>query len=180
MVAWVRLGPMSIALNDSMQSLAAGIVMKDRQRRRLFVDPKVQGALLIRAVMYWGFSLMAVTIMLLCWRIFTGPARAFWTHFDDMWFQFGSAFVASLLLLPLVIMDAVRISNRFCGPVVRLRSGLRSMGRGEEVGPLHFRETDCWSEMADDFNAVRARIDRLERELADARAHAAELEPSNV
>ena len=88
--------------------------MKERQRKRLFVDPKVQSTLLVRAVMYWGFLIVAITIMLLCWRVFTGPARMFWTHFDELWFQCGPAFVASVLILPLIVTDMVRISNRFC------------------------------------------------------------------
>ena len=94
---------------------------KKHLRKHLFVEPKVQGALVLRAVLYWVTCLITITLMLLCWRILTGPARMFYTHFDDMWFHFGPAVIASFVLLPLVIVDIVRLSNRFVGPLLRLR-----------------------------------------------------------
>lgn len=144
--------------------------MSQRERKRLFVDPKVQGALMARVVMYWGFSILTISLMLLCWRIVAGPARMFWTHFDDMWFYYAPALVASLLLLPLVVTDVVRMSNRFCGPITRLRHALRQLARGEELPELNFREGDHWCELAKEFNAVRDRLARLESELATFRS----------
>jgi len=37
------------------------------------------------------------------------------------------------------------------------------------VPPIHFREGDFWLEVADEFNAVSAKLQRLEEELAEAR-----------
>jgi hypothetical protein len=127
-------------------------------RKQLFVDPKVQGALVLRVVLYWLVCLITITLMLLCWRIVTGPARPFYTHFDDMWFFHGPAVVASFLLLPLVIVDIVRLSNRFTGPMLRLRRSMRELARGERVEPLEFRGGDFWQEFADEFNAVLKRV----------------------
>jgi hypothetical protein len=129
-------------------------------RKRLFVDPKVQGALVARVVLYWVVCLVTMTLMLLCWRIVTGPARLFYTHFNEMWFYYGPALVASLLLLPLVVIDIVRLSNRFAGPMLRLRRALRALGRGEYVEPLEFRGADFWQEFAEEFNAVLRRVQR--------------------
>lgn len=130
----------------------------NRFRKKYFVDYRVQGTLLLRIVLYWGFCLLTISVMLLCWRILTGPARVFYTHFDDMWFQFGPALVASVLLLPLVLIDSLRLSNRFAGPAYRLRQSLRSLARGEHVHPIHFRDGDFWREMASDFNRIAARL----------------------
>ena len=91
----------------------------------------------------------------------TGPARVFYTHFDDMWFFYGPAAVASALLMPMVILDIVRVSNRFVGPLVRLRRSLRELARGEKVEPIRFREGDFWQEIAEEFNAVAARFERV-------------------
>ena len=102
-------------------------------RRQLFVDPKVQGALVGRAVLYWVVCIITIALMLLSWRIVTGPARPFYTHFDDMWFFYGPALIASFLLLPLVIVDIIRLSNRFAGPLLRLRRCMRELARGEYV-----------------------------------------------
>ena len=130
-------------------------------RKHLFVDYKVQGALINRVMIYWLACLVTLTIMILCWRMITGPARMFYTHFDDMWFQFGPAVIGSLLLLPLVVFDIVRLSNRFVGPLLRLRRSLRALARGEEVAPLTFREGDFWQEFAHEFNAIADRMQKL-------------------
>ena len=129
-------------------------------RRRFFVDPQVQGALILRVVLYWVVCLVTVTLMLLCWRIATGPARLFYTHFDDMWFHYGPVMVASCILLPLLIVDMVRLSNRFVGPLVRLRRAMRALAQGEHVEPISFRDGDFWLEFAQEFNAVLARVQR--------------------
>jgi hypothetical protein len=131
-----------------------------RKRKQLFVDPKVQGALILRVVLYWVVCVVTITLMLLCWRIATGAARPFFTHFDDMWFHFGPALVASFVLLPLVIYDIVQMSNRFCGPLFRLRRSVRALARGEHVRPISFRDGDFWPEFALEFNTLLAHIQR--------------------
>ena len=128
-------------------------------RKRLFVDPKVQGALVIRAVVYWVVCLITMALMLLCWRILvSGPARLPHTHLDEMWFFHGPAVIASFVLLPLVIMDVIRLSNRFAGPMLRLRRQMRELARGEHVDPIRFRDGDFWQDFADEFNSVVARV----------------------
>jgi hypothetical protein len=134
---------------------------KKSLRKHLFVDPKVQGALVLRVILYWFVCLITITLMLLCWRILTGPARMFYTHFDDLWFFYGPAAVASVLLMPLVIVDVVRLSNRFTGPMLRVRRSMRALARGEQVEPIRFRNGDFWQEFADEFNALAARCRHL-------------------
>ena len=116
---------------------------------------------------YWVCTILTITAMVLCWRIMTGPARIFYTHFDDMWFHFGPAFVASLFLLPLLVVDCVRLTNRFTGPLYRLRRCLRELSVGQTVPNIHFRDGDFWQEVAEEFNAVNLRVQSLERELAE-------------
>ncbi len=131
---------------------------KNPFRKQLFVDPKVQGALVGRVILYWVVCLITITLMLLCWRVVTGPARLFWTHFNDMWFHFGPAVIASFVLVPLVILDLLKLSNRFVGPLVRLRRGMRSLTAGEHVEPIKFREGDFWHDFAEEFNALAAKV----------------------
>lgn len=131
---------------------------EEHSRKQIFVDAKVQGALVLRVAIYWVLCLLTLSLVLLCWRILTGPARLFYTHFDDMWYYYGSAVVASFLLLPIVLVDIVRLSNRFAGPLVRLRRSMRALARGEEVRPMHFRDSDFWQEFADEFNTIAARL----------------------
>jgi hypothetical protein len=150
-------------------------MMARRKRRQLFVDAKVQGALIMRVVLYWVCCLLTITMMLIVWRIFTGPSRLFYEHFDDMWFHYGPALIASILLLPLAVLDILKLSNRFAGPLYRLRSEMRRLARGEEVDPVRFRRSDFWGEFAEEFNAIAQRLHE-----AEERARAAPPPPSPV
>jgi hypothetical protein len=129
-----------------------------RLRKHLFVDPNVQGALIARIATYWIMCLISVTLTVLCWQIITGPTQPFYVHVSEMWSCCGSALVASLLVLPLVIIDVIRFSNRFVGPLVRLRRSMRELARGKQVEPLEFRGADFWQDFANEFNAVRDRV----------------------
>jgi hypothetical protein len=64
---------------------------------------------------------------------------------------------ASLILLPIVMIDVVRMSNRFVGPVVRLRGALNELAETGHTGPVVFRDNDYWHELAVDFNRVAER-----------------------
>lgn len=129
-----------------------------RLRKNLFVDPRVQGALIARVVLYWVLCLIGMTLMLLLWRTITGPAQSLHARLNEMWPYYEPALIASVLLLPLVIIDITRFSNQFVGPLVRLRRSMRELARGEHVEPIEFRGTDFWQEVADEFNAVCARV----------------------
>lgn len=140
--------------------------MFSTKRRRFFIDRGVQGALMLRAALYWGCCLLIVTLVLLVWQTVTGPARIFYTQFDGLWFRYGPALVISLCLLPLVLADVVRMSNRFAGPAYRLRRAMQQLAKGEKVAPITFRQGDFWKEFADDFNRIAARMEKAQRAAA--------------
>jgi hypothetical protein len=145
---------------------------KGTNRKQLLVDLRVQGALVLRVIFYWCMCLISLTIMLLVWRLLTDPTRMFLTHLSDLWADLGPAAIASLLLLPLVIVDVLQTSHRFTGPLWRLRGAMRKLARGEEVEPLRFRRGDFWHQIAEEFNAVAARIE------SERRQHAADEDAS--
>lgn len=149
------------------------------QRKKLFVDPKVQGALVLRGVVYWLFALLAITLLLLCWRVWAVPGRPFAFHFDHLWFFYAPALFASLLLLPVVLMDIIKLSSRFVGPLVRLRNGMRALARGERVAPIRFRKGDFWQEFAQEFNAVAARLNQLQSDRDSTESEEEELAGSS-
>ena len=155
-----------------------GALMFNHKRRQMFVDRRVQGTLIVHAIFYWAFCLISMTLMLLCWRIVTGPARMFYTHFDDMWFHYGPAVIASTLLLPIVVIDIIRLSNRFAGPIARLRRSMQDLAAGEQVQPIHFRDDDFWGEIAENFNKVASRVKVAE--LAAAGAGPAQRAPAEL
>ncbi len=148
-------------------------------RHRLFVDPEVQAALILRVMTYWMLCLAAVALMLFCWQVVSLPTRSIWGHLEDLWFRFGPPFFASLIVLPLILMDIIRLSNRFSGPLIRVRRTMRALARGERVARLRFRKDDFWQNFAEECNAVAKRIADLECAVATAAAASAENRPSS-
>lgn len=140
-------------------------------RQHLFVDPEVQGALVARAIIYWVLCTLSIALLLLCWRVLTGPVRPIWFHLENLWFFHGPALVASVIVLPVAIMDMVRVSNRFAGPMIRLRQGMRSLAEGRSVPPLKFRKDDFWYEFAEEFNAVVREVEELRRREREQQRH---------
>jgi len=151
------------------------------KRRQLFVDASVQGAVLRRVVVYWFVGMAVVFLGLLCYRITSGPARPFYTHLDDMWFHYGPVFIATLLMLPVVAYDCVRLTHRFAGPMFRMRRAMKTLAQGKTTHPVHFRDNDFWRDFAEDFNALLARTEQVESDanrstFSDAEPPAEELQ----
>jgi hypothetical protein len=137
--------------------------MKSNCRRSIFfIDRNVQGALMARTVVYWFFSLFSVSLMLICWNAYTGPAKPFNELVADLYHRYGPCLSASLLLLPIAVMDVLRLSNRFVGPVSKVRTALKELAAGRPVEPLHFRDDDYWRELAGDLNQLAARLNRAD------------------
>lgn len=140
--------------------------MNRSRRLFFFVDREVQGALMLRTAIYWLFCLISISLMLICWSAYSGPSRRFVDLATELYFRYAPALVASLILLPIVLVDIVRMSNRFVGPVVRLRGALRELAENRPAQPLNFRDDDFWRELATDFNKAAARCARDAMELS--------------
>ena len=70
----------------------------------------------------------------------------------------GPTLLAVLALAPILIRDLCRLTNRFAGPMVRLRRAMHDLAEGREVSPIHFRERDFWKDLVIDFNRVVERV----------------------
>ena len=136
------------------------MVAKRWLRKRFLVDYRVQGALVVRVVLYWLTCLLTVILLLLGWRMAAGPVRPLNVQLRELWSLFEPVAVASLLLLPVVIFDLLRVSNRFAGPMFRLRRSLHELAQGKPVATVQFRQSDFWQEFADDFNTVAAKTEQ--------------------
>ena len=133
---------------------------KQHRRKKLLVDARVQGALAMRAVMYWCCWLLAVAVVLCIWRTLSGPRLLLHEYFVELWYQFAPAIVVSILLLPLVVFDVLRFSNRFVGPVYRLKRSMKDARYGEVLSAIRFRDDDFWQDVANEFNALMAHVNR--------------------
>lgn len=133
-----------------------------RTRKKLFIDPAVQGALLRRLLLHWVYAMLAGTMTLLLMQVFlNGVDKPLSFHLETLWSNYGMLFVIMTCLFPAFAYDSVRLSHRFAGPVYALRSALRTLAEGGSIQEVTFRRGDYWTELASDLNRLAARNHQL-------------------
>ena len=132
-----------------------------KQRQRILVDQQVQGALFRRVVAYWLACVLVIGLMVTAQVLFTAQHATMQLVIQRSIMQFGPALVAAVIVLPFILIDCLRITNKFAGPVSRLRRAMDTLAEGNEVDHLEFRKSDFWSDVAEAFNRI---VDRVERE----------------
>jgi hypothetical protein len=138
--------------------------MTNRARGKLFIDRKVQGALARRILVHWALFFVACTVTILGLQYFFGePGMSMGQHLEKLWNQYALFVVLIVAMLPSFIYDTIKLSNRFTGPIVRLRRGIKEMADGEEqVTEMNFRGGDFWVELSHEFNRLAKRVRELE------------------
>ena len=131
-------------------------------RRRIFIDAPVQGALVLRTFLYWSACLLTQGATVLFLAIVWGSTDDFYAQLRQLWWHIELTAIASLFVLPLIVIDVVRLSHRWVGPVFRLRKALEALAKGEQVSAIQFRDGDYWQDMANDFNVIAERLRSLE------------------
>jgi hypothetical protein len=135
--------------------------MSRKQRRKYFVDGKVQTALIAKIIRYWIAGLVSVGGLAVLGWIFVWPGIGAFVSSNAIMANILTVFVvsifAALLVLPVVVVDLIWFSHRFVGPMVRLRKSMEALAAGDDVAPIRFRDGDFWPEFAEAFNAILAR-----------------------
>jgi hypothetical protein len=142
--------------------------MRLTPRKRLFVDPKVQTALMARVAVYWCLCIATSALILLAWNIVNAPDGSFFSffRFDLLWNQYAAVMFVAAAMLPIMLLDVLQLSNRFVGPLFRVRRSLRALAGSEYVAPIQFRKKDFGLELANEFNAVAAHVESLKQQIA--------------
>lgn len=134
------------------------MAQRDNKRQTHFIDPEVQGALTRRIVGQWVVFTLAATVsaFLLTWM--GDPFSPLAAILSETWWRYAPLLLVLVCMLPIFVMDTVKLSNRFTGPVYRLRQVARKLADGERCEPVEFRGGDFWRGLADDMNAVIRRV----------------------
>ena len=128
-----------------------------KRRSRKLIDYEVQSSLVMRLCMHWALFIVAIAIAMFFWvRLFESPVDTLAESTNRFLSTFIPLLIVALALLPMFILDAVKLSNRFTGPIFRLRRTLANLAAGNPVRPLEFRNNDFWRSLAHDFNRVVA------------------------
>jgi len=136
------------------------------KRARKYVDRNVQGGLLTRMAIHWGvFFFTSAFAYIVIQAIVSPNGTSFLQRIQSSITEFSLLGLLMLTLMPAFLLDVVRFSNRFAGPIVRLRRFMRELGENGEVPPLKFRDDDFWMEIANEFNVCRERIYRQRLEI---------------
>lgn len=136
------------------------------KRERFFVDSTVQGLLLRRIVFHWViFFFVACGCVLALQAMMGDPEVTFNERVRTVVGDFSLTAVILVMLLPAFLLDTIRISNRFVGPITRLRGGLKDLGKGNNTNKMKFRDNDLWHQAADEFNVVLERVNSQEKEI---------------
>ena len=141
---------------------------RECSRRRTYVDSHVQAALCKRIFWHWCAFFAVVMLVISGFQVLLGTPGQTWSQ--RLGSQLGYTFflgVVVLSLLPAFMLDAVRFSNRFVGPIARLRRGMRELADGGNTEEMRFREGDFWADAAEEFNELRKQH-RYYRQLCEA------------
>lgn len=125
------------------------------RRSKALVDNEVQGGVLRKIAIHWILLFVCNTMALTIWlRLFEAPDVGWNETFQECWSRFLPFFVVTCALIPAFVWDTLKLTNRFAGPISRLRQSLRDASDGKPVQALHFRTNDYWAEIAANFNKV--------------------------
>ena len=139
------------------------IMFKLPIRRRIFIHGPIQGALISRIALYWLLSMFIQALLIMLLSVGSGSADDLYQMTQQFWWHVKLVLVSSLLTLPLLMLDIIKLSHRWVGPIFRLRTAMQALAMGESVQPLTFRAGDFWPDLAGDFNAVLGRVQHLDR-----------------
>jgi methyl-accepting chemotaxis protein len=138
------------------------------KRRKALIDPEVQGGVLRKIAIHWVLFFICNAVALMIWiRLFEQPDADWSQTFGDTLRRFLPFFVITLALIPAFVWDTLKLTNRFAGPIHRLRVALADASSGNAVTPLQFRTNDFWKEIAHNFNTVMERCHVPMNEIVD-------------
>jgi hypothetical protein len=150
--------------------------MSCRKRRRVFIDSNVQGALARRILLHWVTFLFVASVAAFLLQVLTDPFRPIQEHARNLWQTQGPFLLVMAFLLPVFVVDTIKLSHRFAGPIYSLRRAMREIADGQSPRRLRFRHNDFWHDLCDDFNAMLTRVGLLDADgvAAKGRSESAE------
>lgn len=137
-----------------------------KRRNQKYVDREVQTSLMRRICLHWFLFVVANVIAIATWIRFLETPFDTWTAtLQITWTRVFPFLLVSIAIVPVFIWDAIKLSNRFAGPIIRVRKVLAQIANGQTPKPIEFRSGDFWKSLAHDLN--RAFLFRVSPETKD-------------
>lgn len=155
--------------------------MSRKMRRQHWVDSSVQGTLVRRILTHWC-AFFAVTMMcVVVMNILLGnPEQPVSERINAPGSGLVLLAVIMLTLFPAFALDTIRFSNRFVGPIARLRRHMRELAADEPITALTFRDKDFWGEVADEFNVIAMKVKDQVTEIESLKEQLAQVNKASV
>lgn len=130
------------------------------RRMQNLVDREVQTSLARRLLLHWLLFLIATSLSVLMWvRLIEAPTDSWQTVINMSIGRLIPLAVTAVVLLPMFIKDSITLSNRFAGPVVRVRRALADFADGKSIEPVELRQGDFWKSLAHEVNRVTRKVE---------------------
>ena len=139
-----------------------------KARRRYFIDPQVRGALALRLCVHWVVYIVVTTLLVVGLKWLSDPFTSLQQHFSEAVILYSPVLLVILCLTPIFVYDSIKLSNRFAGPMFRLRRSMGELADGKLPKPVKLRKHDFWKGFAADFNQVLERIESSEQSESDS------------
>lgn len=133
-------------------------------RQQLLIDEHVQGSLLRRTAFYSGACAIYFIVILVFTEAMADPDEPFTEGLFRCLDEAIYWAPGLMLLAPVIAYDMLKLTNRFAGPLFRLRREMTRLIDHESTEPLSFRDGDYWIEVADLFNEIRDELMTLRDE----------------
>ena len=149
--------------------------MSRKKRKNNYIDASVQGNLLKRIMYHWLiFFAVAGLFSILVQSLLGDPRIPISSRIQAASENFAFITLVVFAIFPVFLLDTIRFSNRFAGPIVRLRRQLRELGTQRDTPSMKFRDDDFWMEICPEFNAVRGVVLEQQIEIDNLKAQLAE------
>ena len=128
------------------------------ERKSIFVSGPIQGRLSTRLVLYWVLYHFVLWHALFAYRYVEFrmanrlPDVAFRELYGDFVLHYYPIVLCAVSMLPIFIIDLVRLTHRIAGPIVQFQRKLKQMTAGEPVQRVRLRKGDFMEELEAVFN----------------------------
>jgi len=122
------------------------------------MDQKTRNRIILRAMRKWCLYTFA-TILLVALGSFCMKAGTSIVGelLATTWYVAPIA-AASLVLMPLLVLEMIANSKRFTGPIRRVQGEIQKLKGGQSIRELRLRDGDHWNELVNDFNELANQI----------------------
>ena len=98
------------------------------RRTKHFIDKNVQGSLCAESLHWLTFLAVAFVVSFVL-QVMTDPFRPLSAHLKELWWTHGPFLLVAVFMLPAYVVDTIKLSHRFAGPIFSLAGRLREVRR---------------------------------------------------